>query len=160
MLAHIRNGSVIAKYTTETGFVHLENGDFVSPPVSGYVNGNDKVVPVIDVLDDTSSGPNVVVTKTQMVNSDNVTITTHIRNKTAQEIDDEAGQTALTQSNDLTIKLHKLELAGLFWLVNDVRARHSQAAVTVDQFLTNLDTFASQFSDQKFVDKMKSILKA
>lgn len=160
MLAHIRNGSIINTYASLTGFVKLESGDFVLSPVEGYVNGNDKIVPVVDVLDDTSTGPNVIVTKTEVVNPDNVTITTHIRNKTPQEIDDEANQTAINQSSDLTVKLHKLELAGLFWLVNDIRARHSQAAITVDQFLTNLDSFAAQFPNQKFIDKMKSILKA
>jgi hypothetical protein len=54
-IAHIRSGKIIRKYNNATGRVTLENGDTVSPPVAGYINGNDRIVPVIEVMYDNST---------------------------------------------------------------------------------------------------------
>jgi hypothetical protein len=55
MLAHIRSGEITGKYSDGKGRVTLENGDTVSPPVAGYINGNDRVVPVVEVTVDNST---------------------------------------------------------------------------------------------------------
>ena len=55
MLAHIRNGEVVRKYNDSRGRVTLENGDTVSPPVAGYINGNDRIVPIVEVTVDNST---------------------------------------------------------------------------------------------------------
>lgn len=55
MIAHIRNGEIVRTYIGEKGRVPLENGDTVSPPVAGYVNGNDRIVPVRTVTVDNST---------------------------------------------------------------------------------------------------------
>lgn len=80
------------------------------------------------------------------------------RDKTAQEISDEQDAVAVARASGVFGKLHKLQLAGLFWLTNDVRTRHGAPALTVTQFLTNLDNFASQFDDEKFREKIKTLL--
>jgi hypothetical protein len=55
MLAHIKHGQVIRTYHEGKGRVTLENGDTVSPPVAGYINGNDRIVPVVEVTVDNST---------------------------------------------------------------------------------------------------------
>lgn len=156
---HVRNGVILGRYSGETGWIELENGSKVSPIIIGFVDGNDKVLPVREVVNNTGSGKYVKTQVVEEVLADEVVITTTITTMTPQEIDETTGTEASAISLDPYGKLHKLELAGLFWIVNDIRTRHSQPAITVGQFLTNLDSFAAQFPDQKFIDKMKSILK-
>ena len=55
MLAHIYNNQLKAVYQDGKGRVVLSNGDTVSPPVSGYVNGGDKVVPYVEETVDNST---------------------------------------------------------------------------------------------------------
>lgn len=55
MLAHIRNNEIIKRYPSEKGWIILENGDKTSPPVAGYINGNDKIVPFEEVTIDNST---------------------------------------------------------------------------------------------------------
>lgn len=77
--------------------------------------------------------------------------------KTAQELDAEKVAAAQQVRNKVEGKLHKMSLAGLFWIVNDVRNRAGQQPIDADTFLSQLDTYASQFSDQKFLDKIKAL---
>jgi hypothetical protein len=55
MLAHIRSGKVTRKYNDGKGRVTLENGDTVSPPIAGYINGNDRIVPIVEETVDNST---------------------------------------------------------------------------------------------------------
>ena len=86
--SHIRNGVRLATFSSEKGRVQLENGGFVSPLVIGYVNGNDKIVEVVRETQDTSTGPDIVTTRTETVEANRVHILTEIRDMTAQEISD------------------------------------------------------------------------
>lgn len=54
-IAHIRNGEIIRLYKNGKGRVTLLNGDTVSPPVVGYVNGPDRIVPLVVEETDTST---------------------------------------------------------------------------------------------------------
>lgn len=87
-LAHIRNGSIVRRYADATGWITLEDGRKASPPVAGFVDGNDKVVPIEAETTDTSTGPNVVTTRETIVEADRVLDATTIRDMTAQEISD------------------------------------------------------------------------
>ena len=53
MYVHVRNGEFIQRFPTAKGWVTLENGNKVSPPVAGFVEGNDMVV--AEVIDDEPS---------------------------------------------------------------------------------------------------------
>lgn len=85
-LAHIRNGSIIQRYAGEKGWITLEDGRKASPPVAGFIDGNDRVVPVEAETTDTSTGPDIVTTKTTIVEADRVVDATVTRDMTAQEI--------------------------------------------------------------------------
>ena len=60
-LAHIRNGQIIKQFPLGRGWVTLEDGRKVSPPVAGFVDGNDKIVPMVEEVQDTSTGTVPVV---------------------------------------------------------------------------------------------------
>jgi len=83
MLAHIRNGKVVGRYSSERGRIILENGDTVSPVIEGYENGNDKVVRIDEVSVDNSTGPNTKEEQSERVEADRVVIT---RTKTDVEV--------------------------------------------------------------------------
>ena len=85
-LAHIRNGQIIRRYGESKGWVELENGSKASPPVAGFVSGNDKIVPIVEEITDTSTGPDTLSTRTETVEADRVLVATAIRDMTAQEI--------------------------------------------------------------------------
>jgi hypothetical protein len=72
ILAHIRSGQIIRKYTDGKGRVTLENGDTVSPPVVGYISGNDRIVEVVEQTVDNSTGPNVSRAVVETVEADRV----------------------------------------------------------------------------------------
>ena len=78
MIAHIRNGEIIRKYRDSAGRVTLENGDTVSPPVAGYVNGNDMIVPVVDVTIDKSKTTQTTQATVETVEADRVLRTTTV----------------------------------------------------------------------------------
>lgn len=54
-LAHIRSGAVVRIYPDDKGWVDLEDGQRVSPPVEGYINDSDLIVPYIEETTDTST---------------------------------------------------------------------------------------------------------
>jgi hypothetical protein len=81
MIAHIRGGKVIARYKENTGHVLLENGKLASPAVAGYVNGNDKVVHIVEETVDTST-----TTHTQRPSVETVEDTRVLRTVTVTDI--------------------------------------------------------------------------
>lgn len=84
-LAHIRNGVLIQRFPGESGWLTCEDGAKVSPPQAGFVRGNDRVVEITEVTDDTSTGDHTVSTSEAVITEDSVTITTTIRDKTVEE---------------------------------------------------------------------------
>lgn len=156
--AHIRSGQVIRFYADERGYMTLATGENISPIVLGYDNGTDKVVPVERETDDTSSGPDIVTTRSQTVEADRVHILTEIRDMTAQEIDDRdtaVAQGVLLGPEGKAIKgIH----AVVFALVNDVRSRHGQAALDVAAFYSFMASVEGGLTDQEFVDQIKTYL--
>lgn len=81
MLAHIRNSTLIRIYDNGKGRVILENGDTVSPPIIGYVNGNDKIVSYTEETVDNSTTSFTESKKEIIVNSDSV-----VKRKTITDI--------------------------------------------------------------------------
>jgi len=77
-LAHINNGKIKAICPDGKGRVVLSNGDTVSPPVSGYVNGPDKVVPVIERTIDNSTQSNTMQSRWTLVEESQVVMGTTI----------------------------------------------------------------------------------
>lgn len=91
---HVRNGQVIARYNGEKGWLKLENGKKASPVVIGFVDGNDKVIPIVDDKIDNSTGSDVVAEVTTdwtiQTKPDRYYRLRTIRDKTATEITNEA----------------------------------------------------------------------
>ena len=90
-VAHIRNGEIIKTYEEGEGLITFEDGDRWQTAVLGTW-GNDKVVPIETVTNDTSTIPETVRTRTIVVEADRVLITNTIRDMTAQELDEKADQ--------------------------------------------------------------------
>ena len=180
--AHIRNGVKLAMYVDERGRVKLENGGFVSPLVIGYINGNDKIVEVVRETDDTSTGPDIVTTRTETVEANRVHILTEIRDMTAQEIDDRDNARAVSEADQALAQLSKhimalqfKHLTGLFNLTNMVRANNSQAAldsatfltalegqtgITANQYVALLNALTDDIPNAAFIDKIKQIIQS
>lgn len=78
MLAHIRNGTLIKTYPDEKGWVDLEDGQRASPPVAGFVDGPDKVVPVIERTIDNSTQSNTTQSRWTLVEESQVVMGTTI----------------------------------------------------------------------------------
>lgn len=113
-IAHIRNGAVIKRFGAEIGWITLEDGRKTSPPVVGFVDGNDKVVVVVDEVQDTSTGGQTVKTVGEwQVEADRVYRLTTIRDKTQEEIDAqiEANKDAASESLDISPELKALATA-------------------------------------------------
>lgn len=92
--AHVRSGVVIGRFQGERGRIELESGALVSPVVIGFVDGNDEVLPYVEVTNDTSTGQFTVTTSTETVEPTQVVRTTTIRDRTTQELTDEVTQEA------------------------------------------------------------------
>lgn len=72
MLVHIRDGKVIRRYQGETGWVILADGRRVSPPVAGFKDGPDMIVPmVVETIDD-STRASTVTTRETVIEKDRV----------------------------------------------------------------------------------------
>ena len=139
--AHIRNGQLIRKYEGEKGKVLLEKmGEVAMPVVIGYVNGNDKVVPYKVVTKDTSTGADTVRTTAVVVGAKAVTETVTIRDKTAQEIEDEAAaeKDAELSFVDRDRSSDKALAQAIFRVINAVRALEGKQPLTAAQFKTYL----------------------
>ena len=94
MIAHIRSGVVIRRYSESKGRINLENGDTVSPLVAGYVNGNDRIVPVVEVTVDNSTGTYTRSAMVETVESDRVLRTVTISDT---PIADKREETSITR---------------------------------------------------------------
>lgn len=88
--AHIRNGALIGTYNGERGTIPLEGGGSASPVVLGYVNGNDKVVPIVVQNVDNSTGPDTKTSRVTDVQADQVVITITKSDMTPAELAAEA----------------------------------------------------------------------
>lgn len=97
MLAHIRNGQIIQNYQSGKGWVTLEDGRKVSPPVAGFADGNDKIVPVVEETNDTSTGaaPTVSATGDWVVEADRV-----VRVTTISDMPEEKAWVSLREKRD------------------------------------------------------------
>jgi len=102
-LAHIRSGAIIKRFSEERGWMTLEDGRQVSPPVEGFTDGNDAVVPIVEETVDNSTGPNVVRNQEEIVEASRVLRRTTIRDMTAQEIDEQLDRRASVQ--DVLLKV-------------------------------------------------------
>jgi len=71
-LAHIRDGQIVKRYHTEKGWVTLADGSKVSPPVVGYKNGHDKIVPVETETIDNSTRPETTTTHETIIEANRV----------------------------------------------------------------------------------------
>lgn len=84
-LAHIRNGELIATYRDGRGQVHLEAGGVASPPVAGFINGADRVVPVVLETLDASTGRHTRQKRARVVEADRVVDRTTIEDIPREE---------------------------------------------------------------------------
>ena len=85
-IAHIRSGEIIRKHNNGTGRVFMENGDTVSPPVAGYINGNDRIVPVVEVTEDNSTTARTTRATVETVEADRVLRTVTISDRSIEDI--------------------------------------------------------------------------
>ena len=140
-IAQIRSGQIIRKFSSSKGWFTLEGGGKVSPPVVGYVNGNDKIVPVETVTVDNSTPASETVSDTVVVvEANRVLRTTTIRDKTVQEITDERDAALAeldTQRRDLqsTVNLHVKEATAIMFML----AKQITPSLTLGQFATYWD---------------------
>ena len=156
--AHIRRGEIIAQYGSEKAKLLLEDGRRVLSATLGFVDGDDKVVPVeIDSIDN-STGTNTVQNDIITVEDDRVLITQTIRDQTAQEIDTELENEAVRLMGSANLKLAKMHMAGLFYAINEIRGLRGDSPVPVTVFLDQLDTLSDQIDDDVFKTKIKTLL--
>lgn len=101
------------------------------------------------------TGP-VFVSEVTTILADRVNITRTVREKTAQEIDAEklAGVTTDLGANPMGRAL-KQAYEALFFLANDVRSRHGQAALTPAQFRTAVEGL-NAIPDAAFFDWIRT----
>jgi hypothetical protein len=101
MLTHIRNGRVICQYNNGKGRVTLEDGGTVSPPVAGYINGNDLIVPVVEVTTDNSTTQRTTRETVETVEVDRVLRTVTISDMSIEDI--RAGMSCTKMQGVLTL---------------------------------------------------------
>lgn len=141
MIAHIRNGVLIQQYRGDTGWVTLEDGNKMSPPVLGTY-GNDKIVPVVEEINDTSTGTvSTVRTDTGwQVESDRVYRLITVRDMTAQEIADQVTAEIDNADAELTNDRRLKALATAIWHTNKgtVPAQALSSPAAYKQWLKSL----------------------
>ena len=142
MLAHIRNGEIIQEYPNDNGWVTLENGDKMSPPIEGYINGNDKIVPVTVALIDLSITTNKKYTTTVTVNADSVSKVTKAVDMTQAEIDAETNQKIINAMSDIQSAESALKALaeGLFIAYNEARTAGGKATIDKTTYYNWLKT--------------------
>lgn len=131
MLAHIRNGKIIKRFSGKRGWFTCEDGAKCSPPTAGFVRGNDRIVPIEEVTEDTSTTDQKIATTQTTVEADRVIVTRTIRDKTAQELSDEQDVLIASAADQLLGKV-------IFQIANDVRELKGQKRITAQQFHTYL----------------------
>jgi len=147
-LAHIRSGTIIQRYGSPIGWVKLEDGRQVSPPVEGFVDGNDAVVPIVTEVTDTSSTSNTVTEQTTTVEANRVLVSRTIRDYTAQEIDDQK-----TQQFDGMQAAQNAAIVDLYRMVNTVAAN---AGITTQQLIDAAN--ASGLTYDQVKNRVKGLL--
>lgn len=86
------------KYNGEKGGYRLEDGTTrASPVIIGDIYGNDRIVAINSVTNDTSTTDMTVSTTTETVDETQILRTTDIRDMTAEEIDDAETLTAASE---------------------------------------------------------------
>lgn len=165
--AHIFGGNLIRTYNGEAGAVNYQKKRLCSPVIIGWEDNGHKIVPASEIINDASTGPDTVRTSTGWVvagDESEVTRTIDIRDKTAQEIDDE--NEAVVDEFDST-NHNLLVWLGLFVkditaqqfsLINDVRNRHGQQPITLTQYANSLSSQANQdlFTKAQFKAQVKA----
>lgn len=132
MLAHIRNGALIRTFSGSKGWFQLEGGGWVSPPVEGFVDGNDKIVPVVEETTGVPVSATTKTTVTRTVEADRYLIAQHTVEKTTEELATEKTALVLSQADQVLGK-------ALFKLMNDT---HPNAPFTKQQFINWLEANA------------------
>jgi|TARA_R110000744_G_scaffold87264_1_gene170483 hypothetical protein len=87
VLAHVRNGELIRTFQGNIGRVECENGDVVTPPVVGYVNGSDLIVPYVTVTVDNSTTNYTDQTRTVLFDGNKVVKTITISDTNLAEVE-------------------------------------------------------------------------
>jgi hypothetical protein len=87
VLAHVRNGELIRTFQGNIGRVECENGDVVTPPVVGYVNGSDLIVPYVTVTVDNSTTNHTDQTQTVLFDGNKVVKTITISDTNLAEVE-------------------------------------------------------------------------
>lgn len=117
-LALVRSGLFIRLLTEGSGRFICENGDVVSPPTAGYVNGNDAVLPVVKETVDTSTSDMTMQDTVIVVEPDRVVMLKTISNLP----DDTMAQSVRNTRDDLLLSSD--------WVV--VKAYEEGVAVAAD----------------------------
>ena len=129
--AHVRNGQIIKMFNGPSGYLVVEDGrkTDVSRIDIGWSLGNDRLIAVVEEVQDTSTGTiGVVKTDTgYQLEADRVYRLITIRDKTQAELDADADKEA---TQDLEFKTGK----AMFRLANEIQALKGQQPLTVAQF--------------------------
>lgn len=137
MLAHVRNGQVVQVYKDNNGWITLEDGRKASPPVFGFVDGNDKIVPIVEETQDTSTGPDKVTGRSVIVEVDRVLRLTSIRDMTQEEIDQRQQDWEQRQDSILSDPgVVRVLLRVMLDQENRLRTLENTPSVTEQQFKT------------------------
>lgn len=135
MLAHIHNGTIVARYASPNVRVDFGDGHTVSPIVIGYTYGEHRIVPLVEETVDTSTGTDTVTTRETLVEADRVLMRTTIRDVTQAEIDQRAADRdarELRLSEDYGI-IRALTRAALDQ-ENRIRVLEGRSELTAEQF--------------------------
>lgn len=159
MYAHIRNGQIINQFRDLRGWVTLENGDKMSPPVVGTY-GEDKIVPVVVDNQDTSTGtvPTTVEDTGFTVEPDRVYRLVTTRDMTPAELDAFNTTRAVKEVDKVLGDIQRRALNVLFDTINTVRTNAGQQPITLQQYVAALDGADVPITRQQFVDYVKGKL--
>ena len=160
-LAHIRNGQIIRRYSGPpySGWVDLEDGRKASPPVEGFADGNDKIVPVVEETQDTSTGPDIFRSDTGwQVEADRVYRLITIRDMTPAEIDLRDQGRATSEVDAVLGDIQRRALNVLFDTINEVRVNAGQQTITLQQYVTALNAADAPITRDQFINYVKGKL--
>ena len=162
MLAHIRNGELVKLFPDDRGWFTLEDGRKVSPPIAGFVDGNDIVLPVVNEFQDTSTGtvPTISNDTGWQIEADRVYRLVTVRDMTAQEIDDRKQQQAGIEVSQVLADIQRRAMNVTLFGFNELRAQHGLPALTLNQYvaLLNGPEGDGPITKQQFLNYVKSQL--
>jgi hypothetical protein len=90
-LAHIHNGTIIARYAEGRGSVTYNGKRIVSPLVAGTY-GDHQLLPIETETVDTSTGTETVVERETIIEADRVVVRETTRDKTPEELADDLAE--------------------------------------------------------------------